>query len=104
MNPETPTARLEELAAIPRLASLVAANPNASEETLLKLACDHPQSVLSNPIIPLLILEDPMFVTRFDGLSLLHFLKIESLPNWLLSSIPHRTDDGVQPAFRYHIS
>lgn len=46
-------------------APLVAANANTPKDVLFRLSFRHPKEVAGNPVIPLLILEDPGFLAKF---------------------------------------
>lgn len=98
ISPETPPERLQELSAMSRalayivaqnpstppdlLASLsirsdenivkaVLQNPNTPIEILLSLSWKHPQSFHDNPILPLLLLENPNFLAGIRNLGVL---------------------------------
>lgn len=58
----------------------VAANPNTSTEILLNLGGEFPSEVMSNPIIPLLLLENPHIFSceiYYDFDSLINLTDIE---------------------------
>jgi hypothetical protein len=64
----------------------VAANPNTPTEVLLKLAEAFPQQFLNNPVLSLLLLENPNFAAEIPYYALLNLLKQPELPDFLLSS------------------
>ena len=47
-----------------KLARLVASNPNTPAYILLRLGVDSPAEFVQNPILPLLILENPKFINE----------------------------------------
>ncbi len=103
---DTPLGRLNELARIPALTALVAANPATASETLerlaqskekavrqavaqnpntpirqlVRLAREFPQEFLSNPILPLLNISQPNFIKEFDAGLWLQLLRTDQIP------------------------
>jgi hypothetical protein len=102
-NPETLPKRLKELAQDEHLAPLVAANPNAPEETLLTLAQAHPRAFLANPILPLLYLEDPGQFMKMNKFTALAVLRLDEIHPWLLTAWRQHPDQLVREAVSYHI-
>ena len=69
----------------------VAENPNTPTETLLNLSNEFPQQVLNNPVIPLLLIENPLLLTcqiRFDFEQIIH------ATNLLFKSLGWTKEDG----------
>ena len=64
-DPTTDPAQLHILSYEPALRRLVAANPNASRDDLLRLAFFCPDEVATNSVLPLLFLEDPAFYQQY---------------------------------------
>jgi hypothetical protein len=92
---DTPTEILEELSLIERasLTSCLAQNPSVPLPTLYRLWHQHPQQIFVNPILPLLLLEDPNFFIREDHRSLLQeILKVKSLPESFMGLASKSTD------------
>ncbi|HTK06437.1 MAG TPA: hypothetical protein VL485_04650 [Ktedonobacteraceae bacterium] len=85
-NPATPPTTLEQLSTStdPGIRRAVAQNPNASVQTLCRLAGEFPQEFLHNPIIPLLSMTRPAFVKDLPLLSWASLLRFENLSrSWL---------------------
>ncbi|MGL4879581.1 MAG: hypothetical protein ACRC8K_00770, partial [Waterburya sp.] len=69
----------------------VCANPNTPTETLLNLSFDFPKEVMNNPLIPLLLLENPYVLTcdiNFD------FNKIKQLTDIEIKRLGWTRDQG----------
>ena len=81
-NDSCPPALLRELAGnkdkLTRQA--VASNPNTNKDTLLKLASEFPQEFLDNPILDLLLLENPNLLGEMPQNSLISLLKEVNVP------------------------
>ncbi|HLW03283.1 MAG TPA: hypothetical protein VKT82_31860 [Ktedonobacterales bacterium] len=109
-NIDTPLGRLDELALLPELMPIVAANPATSGETLVKLmaqkdtavrqaiagnpntpvrhlltlAREFPLEFLSNPVLPLLNLSQPDFIKKLPQDGWLQLLRYDLVPSvWL---------------------
>ena len=65
MNPKSSQNTLKELAKYDDCLTrqYVAGNPNTSAEILLNICFEFPNEVINNPVIPLLLLEDPHILT-----------------------------------------
>lgn len=64
-NNAAPPELLRELAASSKaVCERVAANPNTPIDVLLKLGAKFPKQLLSNPILPLLLLENPGAIVK----------------------------------------
>ena len=83
-DPKTPPARLAELAEDETLREAVAGNPNAAPALLYTLALDHAETVLANPVLPLLTLADLRFWSTVPRAAITAFLKTDAPPGDLL--------------------
>ncbi|HKD76887.1 MAG TPA: hypothetical protein VKB76_15385, partial [Ktedonobacterales bacterium] len=102
-DPETDPQRLDGLKDDPNLAPLVAANPNTPVKTLLSLIRNHPCEFLTNPILPLLYLEDPTLFQNLPYQDALRLLSCEHALEWLLTCCSQHRHAGVRDAVQYHI-
>ncbi|KAF3887348.1 MULTISPECIES: variant leucine-rich repeat-containing protein [Nostocales] len=95
----TPAERLRELAAKGNttIRSAVAQNPNTPPDLLLQLFYFLPVEVLNNPAIPLLLLENPNFLTELYQSNNLVFLNHE-LPLFFLEWAIHQPDESIKIA------
>lgn len=85
-NPATPAETLEKLAKSnsEAICRAVAHNPNTPLPVLLRLAQMYPLEFLSNPVLPLLNLSQPDFIKRLDGAAWLQLLRYDRVPSaWL---------------------
>jgi ribosomal protein L17 len=73
----------------------VAANPNTPTEVLLKLAEAFPQQFLKNPVLSLLLLENPNFAAEIPYYALLNLLKQPELPDFFLSSAANHSNPEI---------
>lgn len=101
-NPATPAGRLRELARV-GCAREVAGNPNAPVDLLLKLAARQFEAFLANPVLPLLLLEDPGFFLKLSPASLRRLLRREQLPETLLASLLRHGDAEVRDCAALHV-
>jgi hypothetical protein len=101
-NPATPPARLRVLARKGR-AREVAANPNAPVDLLLKLVARHFDAFLANPVLPLLLLEDPGLFLKLSSALLRRLLRREDLPETLLASLLRHSDAEVRDSAALHV-
>lgn len=62
----------------------VTKNPNTPKDVLLELAYEFPQEFLGNPVIDLLLLEQPNFSAEIPFWTLINLLKQDNVPQWLL--------------------
>jgi hypothetical protein len=80
-DPSTPALILAKLAKKkPKLAALVAKNPNITKAALFQLGAKHPKEFLQNPMVPLLVLEDPPFWGGLPSGLLLSLLRTPNAP------------------------
>jgi hypothetical protein len=95
----TPPEILEELAKSENatIRKVVAQNPNTPTETLLQLFRDFPHQVLQNPIIDLLILEDPNFLYELYQVNVGIFDR-DNLPSFFLKWAIKHPDDKIRIA------
>lgn len=101
-NPASPPGRLRELARL-GCAREVAANPNTPVDLLLKLAARQFDAFLANPVLPLLLLEDPGFLLKLSPASLRRLLRREQLPETLLTSLLRHGDAEVRDSAALHV-
>lgn len=102
-DPATLPERLRELARR-GCAREVAANPNAPSDLLLKLAGRHFEAFSSNPILPLLLLEDPGFCLRIPANSLRRLLRRSHLPEIFLRALERHPHPEVRDNARWHVA
>ncbi len=103
-DPATSPARLQDLARQggSREKRAVAANPNAPTEVLLWLARWHWDAVLRNPILPLLLMEDPNFPARLPLIALREILRMEDPPREFLAPLMRHPNEEIREAARLH--
>ncbi|RBP45365.1 hypothetical protein DES53_103363 [Roseimicrobium gellanilyticum] len=103
-DPSTPPMRLHELARNggAREKRAVAANPNASNELLVWLARWHWEAVLKNPVLPLLLMEDPNFPAKLPVIALREILKLEEPPREFLVPLQRHPNEEIREAARLH--
>ncbi len=101
-DPETAGERLSALAQVTGLAPLVAANPNTPPDTLLNLLYRFPRHVIENPIVPLLLIENPQFFKHHER-PLLPFVLAADVPDFVLSIMRVSKDALARDAARYHV-
>lgn len=101
-NPNTSAGRLEVLAGRSRrLAALVAVNPSASPETLLRLGERHLQQLLLNPALPRL-LENSSFTLRLPKAALWMVLNDPEATPAQLHILAKHPDQSISTAARWH--
>jgi leucine rich repeat (LRR) protein len=81
----------------------VAANPSAPPEVLRELLPHCPDSFLSNPVVPLLLLEAPDFLDTVPADTLKRILMREAVPPLLLASLSRHRDPEVAGTARLHV-
>lgn len=102
-DPHTPPDRLSALSrGGGEIAQAVAANPNTPTEVLLWLARDCWESLLSNPVLPLLLLENPGLPLRLPTAALLGLLRLHEPPAEFLQTLQRHADPEVRDAARLH--
>lgn len=102
-NHATEPARLRALAKS-GCAREVAANPNTPSDLLLKLAARHFDAFLTNPVLPLLLLEDPGFCLKIPASALRRLLRREQMPPTFLQTLARHPDPEVRGAARLHVA
>ncbi len=102
-NPATPPGQLRELARR-GCAKEVAANPNTPVDLLLKLAPRHFEAFLANPVLPLLLLEDPGFCLKISVTALRRLLRNKQLPATFLQTLARHPDAEVRGAAKLHMA
>ncbi|HKD76360.1 MAG TPA: hypothetical protein VKB76_12735, partial [Ktedonobacterales bacterium] len=101
-DPETSGERLTTLAEEPRFAPLVAANPNTPADVLLRLVQRFPRQVVENPVLPLLLIENPQFFKQHER-ELLPFLRVADVPAFMMNIMRISKDKLARDAARYHV-
>ena len=101
-DPSTSPARLSELAKL-GCSREVAGNPNTPVALLLKLAARQFDAFLANPILPLLLLEDPGFCAKIPASSLRRLLRSEALPEHFLQTLARHPDPEITAGVRLHV-
>ncbi len=102
-NPQTTPKRLWELSQVRgEVANAVAANPNTPTNTLLWLAGSCWEAFLTNPVLPLLLLEDPGLPLRLPTQALLALLRQDEPPAEFLRTLQRHDDPEVRDAARLH--
>ncbi len=80
----------------------VTTNPNAPTDVLLALAGDFPRQFFSNPVLSLLMLENPNLATDLSYWSLLKLLKQDDAPEWFLACAAMHANSLVLEAVAKH--
>ena len=103
-NPSAEPELLRELASSEDKATreAVTTNPNTPTDVLLKLAGDFPSSFFSNPVLSLLMLENPNLATDISYWSLLKLLKQDDAPQWFLACAAMHSNSLVLEAVAKH--
>jgi hypothetical protein len=130
VNSATRPERLKELAKDPRLTAAVAANPatppdvletvsaswdgevwralicnpNAMPDTLFHIAPTYPAEFFANPVVPLLLLEQPNFPLRYDRRILAPLVRHAAAPVGFLSILTHHRDEAIAADARLHVN
>ncbi|MUG98516.1 hypothetical protein F7734_41975 [Scytonema sp. UIC 10036] len=71
----------------------VASNPNTPVEDLLELGTEFPEEFLNNPVLPLVVLENPNFLADMPQEALLIMLKHDAVPSWFLEWVANLDSD-----------
>jgi len=104
-NPAASANILRDLAAnddaITRAA--VAANPNAPLDTLLRLAGEFPGAFCANPVLPLLLLEQPDLPARIDPNALRRLMSYASVPRSILAWIAAHAAPAEAETAQLHV-
>ncbi|MEO0685982.1 MAG: hypothetical protein AAFY76_13315, partial [Cyanobacteria bacterium J06649_11] len=103
-NPSAEPELLRELASSEDKATRegVTTNPNTPTDVLLKLAGDFPRQFFSNPVLSLLMLENPNLATDISYWSLLKLLKQDDAPEWFLACAAMHSNSLVLEAVAKH--
>ncbi|MEA5598133.1 hypothetical protein [Rivularia sp. UHCC 0363] len=103
-NPSAQAELLRELASSQDKATRenVTKNPNTPTDILLKLAGDFPSSFFANPVLSLLMLENPNLATDISYWSLLKLLKQDVAPEWFLACAAMHSNSLVLEAVAKH--
>ncbi|BDA71728.1 hypothetical protein CAL7716_058940 [Calothrix sp. PCC 7716] len=89
--------RLEELAndysTTRRVLRIIASNPNTPKEILFKLGEDFTQEIFNNPVLGLLLLENPHLITEMPYNTVISLLKLDSkFEFWAVETVVRRSD------------
>ena len=98
----TPPSRLRGLAT--KFGREVAGNPNTPTDLLLKLAGRHFEAFVANPVLPLLLLEDPGFCARIPATTLRRLLRRVEMPESFLRTLERHADGEVRDGARWHVA
>lgn len=81
-NPNAPSKLLEKLSKLDDLETRrnVALNPNTATNILFKLGKDFPEEFLNNPILGLLLLENPNFLESIPANTFIELLQVGNVP------------------------
>jgi len=96
-NPATPPHLLQQFAATKDEPTLkaVTANPNTPTTVLMKLGEKYPAVLLENPIFALLQLENPNFILEMPQNTLIAFLKVPTLPEYIFTLAAKRSEPEI---------
>jgi len=82
----------------------IARNPSAPPTALALILADSPHAVAKNPVLPLIPLEDPDFLSRPSPLALQRLLLDPQVPLALLEMLQWHSDARIAEAAREHIA
>ncbi|KAF3888683.1 MULTISPECIES: HEAT repeat domain-containing protein [Nostocales] len=77
----------------------ITSNPNTPVEDLLELGTEFPEEFLNNPILPLVVLENPNFLADISQESLLILLKHDAVPSWFLEWVTNLDSEEYEEVF-----
>ena len=106
-DPTTPPAQLQELGAGANSRAIkeaVARNPNSPPALLLALAGRYWQPFLENPVLPLLLLEDPGLPHRLPLRVLRALVRREGVPPLILQTLARHADREVREGAKFHVN
>lgn len=86
------------------VAKALASNPNTPPQMLAKLLPRYPEQVLTNPVFPLLALENPLFLDTVERKTLVPLLQRRELPETVVRALTLHHDKNVAQAARLHIA
>jgi hypothetical protein len=84
--------------------STLARNVSCPPEAMGILVTQVPFAVAKNPVLPLVLLEDPDFLNRSGEQAVLRMLTMPDLPAMLLTYLQYHRSEIVQHAVRNHVS
>jgi hypothetical protein len=87
-----------------RVLDALARNPNTPPEVLRELAGTFPDAFLRNPVLPLLLLEDPDFLAPVRPGTLKRLLMRVDVPSLLLAALTHHASGDIADAARRHVA
>jgi hypothetical protein len=104
---QTPPQKLVEIANTCHhrtVLSTLARNVSCPPEAMGILVTQVPFAVAKNPVLPLVLLEDPDFLNRSGEQAVLRMLTMPDLPSALLTYLQYHRSPIVQHAVRNHLS
>lgn len=105
-DPATPPGQLQDLGLGTNSRAIkqaVAGNPNTPPALLLALAGRYWQAFLENPVLPLLLLEDPGLPHRLPLRVLRALVRREGVPPLILQTLARHPDREVREGARFHV-
>ena len=87
-----------------RLGALIARHPNTPPNTLARLAGRFARAFLQNPVLPLILLEEPGFIAQFHESDLLRVLRFPQAPLCFVTACHANPKEDVVEAVRGHIA
>lgn len=104
-NNAAPPELLRELAVESKaVCERVAQNPNTPTDVLLKLGAKFAKQFINNPILPLLLLENPNLVENIPLNTLISLLKQEQVPDYILNAASQHQNENVLILVASHIN
>lgn len=101
-DPSTPPECLAELVKEARYLPLVVGNPNTPWSTLRLYAIIAPRAFLENPVVPLLLMEDPALPSKVNVLVVRHLVQID-VPLAILFARQHDQDWQIHDELAQHV-
>jgi len=105
-DPATPPRQLQELGQgvnSRAIKEAVVRNPNSPPALLLRLAGRYWQPFLENPVLPLLLLEDPGLPHRLPLRVLRALVRREGVPPLILQTLARHKDREVREGAKFHV-
>jgi hypothetical protein len=106
-DPATPPQQLAELAQGTNSRAIkqaVVRNPNTPPADLLRLAGRYWAEFLENPVLPLLLLEDPGLLHRLPVRALRTLVRREGMPPLVLQTLARHSDREVREGAKFHVA
>ena len=104
-NPSTPTETLLLLSQMGEadVCAAVAANPNTPIDRLLTLAESYPRQFLDNPALPLLLVEDPNLPGRLSYQAVASLMRYEDAPTGLMLQLAASSHPQIRELAGHHV-